>query len=316
MKNEKVEFVEQNTVGLIIRYYREKYGLKQSDICEGICSNIMLSRLETGIRQVDSLVCTTLLSRIGQEINQFEIMLEKEDYQNWILRNKLLKKIDANNYEEIESILFEYKKIMNDNNKLQKQFYLYCQIRYMIYKSEDEVIILKNIENAITYTNPKRKKRRLYSKIELELMLLYSRYIRKVGQKSKEEVEMDLLELLNYVQNYYAKNQKSKVECIIWEELVLIREEMQDYVGALKYLNKLIESVRQQKSLFPQGNYFYHKIRLEEMIYGKNFNIDKGIEEVKISYYAYLAANQREKAEKVKKYCEEKWKCHVIIPEG
>lgn len=315
MEKEKEVFVEQNTVGLIIRYYREKYGLKQSDICEGVCSNIMLSRLETGIREVDSLVCTTLLSRIGQEINQFEIMLDKEDYQNWILRHKLLKKLDANDYDEMESILVEYEKIMKNDNKLQKQFYLYCQIRYMIYKSEDEIIILKTIEEAIAYTNPKRKKQKLYSKIELELMLLYSKYIRKVEEKSKEEVEIDLLELLNYVQNYYAKNQKSKVECIIWEELVVIREEMQDYIGALNYLDKLIENVRQQKSLFSQGDYFYHKIRLEEVIYEENFNINKGIEEAKISYYTYLAANQREKAENVKKYCEEKWKCHVTIPE-
>ena len=37
-----------NTIGEILRFYREKYNFKQSDVCNGICSISTLSRIENG----------------------------------------------------------------------------------------------------------------------------------------------------------------------------------------------------------------------------------------------------------------------------
>ncbi len=132
MENEKEEYIEQNTVGLIMKYYREKYGLKQSEICDGICSRLVVTRLEAGVREVDSLTCETLLSRIGQEVNQFEIMLDDKDYENWILRDKLLKLIKEENYKNYEKVLELYQNQMDKENRLQYQFYLYCRIKYRL----------------------------------------------------------------------------------------------------------------------------------------------------------------------------------------
>ena len=38
--------MEQNTVGKMIRYYRNRLGLSQEIICKGICSVATLSRIE------------------------------------------------------------------------------------------------------------------------------------------------------------------------------------------------------------------------------------------------------------------------------
>ena len=53
-----------NTVGIALSYYREKYGLSMTQVCEGICSPATMFRIEEGYREVDSLVSATLLSRI------------------------------------------------------------------------------------------------------------------------------------------------------------------------------------------------------------------------------------------------------------
>ena len=44
-----------NTIGEILRFYREKYNFKQSDVCNGICSISTLSRIENGNKAADSL---------------------------------------------------------------------------------------------------------------------------------------------------------------------------------------------------------------------------------------------------------------------
>ena len=78
-----------NTVGEILGFYREKYSLKQSDVCAGICSVASLSKIENGSKEADSLTLETLLGRIGKEALQFEMILNDYDYSLWELRRKI-----------------------------------------------------------------------------------------------------------------------------------------------------------------------------------------------------------------------------------
>ena len=39
-----------NSAGVILSYYRDRYGLDLGQVCGGICSKTKLSRLERGIR--------------------------------------------------------------------------------------------------------------------------------------------------------------------------------------------------------------------------------------------------------------------------
>ncbi len=309
MKKEQNEYLEQNTVGLILKYYRERYRLNQNDICIGICSRTVLCRLESGIREIDSLTCETLLSRIGQEVNQFEIMLDDKDYENWFIRNRLVNQINTDDYKKFEESLEAYEKIMDKDNSLQCQFYLYCKIKYMIYRQENEKLIYKEVKRAISYTNPKKQKMKLYSKIELELAFIYNTTLRKVDDKKGKEIEQNLLELLEYVRSYHAKKQKQKIERFLLEELVTLWEEEKNYEAALKYLEELITVMRKQKVLYPLGNYFFKKVRLKEKIDGANLNRQECLEYCKMAYYIYLLWGKQEEAEELEKYCEEKIGC-------
>ena len=40
-----------NTVGIALSYYREKYGLSMTQVCEGICSPATMFRIEEGYRE-------------------------------------------------------------------------------------------------------------------------------------------------------------------------------------------------------------------------------------------------------------------------
>lgn len=58
--------MEQNTLGILLSYYRTKYKLSMEQMIDGICSVSTLHRIENGGREVDSLV-ETLLGRIGKK---------------------------------------------------------------------------------------------------------------------------------------------------------------------------------------------------------------------------------------------------------
>lgn len=77
-----------NTVGIALSYYREKYGLSMTQVCEGICSPATMFRIEEGYREVDSLVSATLLSRIGKQVLEFELLLNEKDYNLFRLQKR------------------------------------------------------------------------------------------------------------------------------------------------------------------------------------------------------------------------------------
>ena len=88
-----------NTVGIALSYYREKYGLSMTQVCEGICSPATMFRIEEGYREVDSLVSATLLSRIGKQVLEFELLLNEKDYNLFRLRKDIHRNLEEKNLD-------------------------------------------------------------------------------------------------------------------------------------------------------------------------------------------------------------------------
>ena len=99
-----------NTIGEILRFYREKYNLKQSDVCAGICSVPTLSKIENGSKETDSLILETLLGRIGKEVLQFEMILNDYDYSLWELRRQIETEMEHGRKDIARQLLQEYEK--------------------------------------------------------------------------------------------------------------------------------------------------------------------------------------------------------------
>ncbi len=103
---------QQRTVEIVLKYYREKYDLKQEEICDGICSVTTLSRIEQGFRESDSLVVQTLLSRIGKEVTLFETIVNEEDYDLWKPEQRLKSLWKGNSLRQRRKKINAYRKMM------------------------------------------------------------------------------------------------------------------------------------------------------------------------------------------------------------
>lgn len=72
-----------NTIGESLRFYREKYDFKQSDVCNGICSISTLSRIENGNKQFYMYYKLQILENISME-EKCKMGIEALEYTNSI----------------------------------------------------------------------------------------------------------------------------------------------------------------------------------------------------------------------------------------
>lgn len=308
--------MEPKTVSVILYYYRKKYKLNQEDICGGICSIATLSRLEMGERTVDSLMVENLLERIGKEVTLFETMLNEADYELWKIRNEIehmSNNIESNQvYKKIE----EYRNIMPKDEKIHEQFCLYHEVRQDICNKIEYKIITKKILQAIHITRPDYEKKeflyRLYSKIEIKLLLLYMDY----KKKEKDLLERELLNLLKFVDNYYSQRQKEEIGAEIIRRLIECQNEEKDNKKIISYAEKGISMLARGRGIKNLGTFYFVKAQASERLYRDDKDWDKIKEdcykECKIAYYLFLLEGKEKEQEKIQNYCTEVLKCQTI----
>lgn len=309
--------MEQRTMEIVLKYYRKKYGLSQEEICDGICSSTTLSRLEQGNREIDSLLGQTLLGRIGREVTLFETILNEEDFGLWKTRTEIQKFVENNQSEAARQKLQEYRSIMPQDEIVHEQFCLY-QEALLLEKEKESLKELCNVlEKGIKLTIPdfgvKSGKSRLYSPVEIEMILRLYKY-------SKNEIlEKELLKILDYIEKYYTDEKKEKIGTKIYLELIHYQKQKENNEKILLYTEKAIKFIS-------QGNGFHHlaelyflraKTREKMAVEGEEAEkwIEACVEDCKLAYYLSEIEENDERQKEIAKFCEEVLKCQIIEPE-
>ena len=94
--------MEQNTLGILLSYYRTKYKLSMEQVIDGICSTSTLHRIENGGREVDFLVVVAQHYYTGEEKESMQaeiwmelIYLTEEQETGSVLMTYIDRAIDA-----------------------------------------------------------------------------------------------------------------------------------------------------------------------------------------------------------------------------
>ena len=232
--------MEQKMMEVVLKYYREKYHLRQEDICRGICSVTTLSRLEQGSREVDSLLGQTLLGRIGKEVTLFETILSEQDYELWKMREQIEKSVENNQVKTAKKKIREYRGVMPQDESVHEQYCLYQEARTMIAEKNTGSSLCGILEKGICLTIPEFRKSmekvRLYSPVEIGMILLLIHY----DPSKTEMAEQELLNILAYVSGYQSGGKKEKVSTDIFLELISIQQRKNDYRKIMFYTEKAI----------------------------------------------------------------------------
>lgn len=77
------------TIGQMIMNMREQQGITQQKLCNGICSQKMMSRYELWTCIPDRLSLNLLLQRLGKSPDHFITILTKKEYRYLLWKRKI-----------------------------------------------------------------------------------------------------------------------------------------------------------------------------------------------------------------------------------
>ena len=298
-----------NTIGEILRFYREKYNLKQSDVCAGICSVPTLSKIENGSKETDSLILETLLERIGKEVLQFEMILNDYDYSLWELRRQIETEMEHGRKDIARQLLQEYEKKMPQDDNVHSQYVLYHRILLEDDKQTEDRCAMAN--QALRYTCPDIEKAVLYHEMEIELIIL----LVKKRYAEFEEGKEWLAAILKVVQDIYTGRQKEQISAMLLMELTMLEWNDKNYRGAIQCADKAIEVISHSRSIEYIGELHLIKAKaLEKCYHEKDWDKeeDNCKNECLMSYYTFDIMKNENGKQEVQKFCEEKLQWQII----
>ena len=293
-----------NTIGIVLSYYREKYGLSMAQVCEGICSPATMFRIEEGFREVDSLVSGTLLSRIGKQVLEFELLLNEEDYNLFRLRKEIDRSIAERNMDAADKLLQKYQSVMPKKQVIHEQYYLWGKAELLQKRGASKEEIKAVLNEAILLTKPFFGKRKntsdLYSEMEIKLFLGLIQFSEDISWK-----EAELKRMLLFTRKYDSKKIKEQAEMSILKELASIQEEKGDAQKELEYIEQALTLVKESRTMRGLAELHFKKAGLLKELMQRNKNMQQKYHkqcqvELTMAYYTALVMDNVELVQKIK----------------
>lgn len=293
-----------NTIGIVLSYYREKYGLSMAQVCEGICSPATMFRIEEGFREVDSLVSGTLLSRIGKQVLEFELLLNEEDYNLFRLRKEIDRSIAERNMDAADKLLQKYQSVMPKKQVIHEQYYLWGKAELLQKRGASKEEIKAVLNEAILLTKPFFGKRKntsdLYSEMEVKLFLGLIQFSEDISWK-----EAELKRMLLFTRKYDSKKIKEQAEMSILKELASIQEEKGDAQKELEYIEQALTLVKESRTMRGLAELHFKKAGLLKELMQRNKDMQQKYQkqcqvELTMAYYTALVMDNVELVQKIK----------------
>jgi hypothetical protein len=300
-------------VGNAVLHYREKSKLGQMQVCEGICNEMTMSRIETGEREFDSLISETLLSRLGKTTNRFEFLLNEEDYYYYILRENIQKAVGAGELESAKTYIEEYRKNIPDTHELHEQFLLFYEA--MIMKAENKAVkdIVAHLYRAINLTRgdflEPTQRLRLYSKFEIQIiyeLLLYEEY-------SEERIDP----MFRFVDELYDVEEKAAVFVPFLYYYGKKYKQDENWYELKKVTERAISYLQMGRTYSYITEFCFMKMLAEFHLYKQTDDWEEKrrslVQRCNEIYYMSMTIDDVEMMEKAECFCKEQLGCQITM---
>lgn len=298
----------QNTLAIVISYYRDKYGFTLERLSSGICSVTTLSRIEAGVREIDSLMAEALLGRIGKEVTQFEIMLNDEDYAMWQRREAIHMAFERAEYNTVELLLEEYRKGINESQTLHQQWYLFWCAKLKCVQNKERTEVCELAEKALRLTvfEGTDYEEQLFNPVEIQLILMLIQHAyADWGMAAEEKLE----KLFGYVERIYSDGVQERLGTDILLLLVKYAQKQGDSDKVLLYAERAISFIAKGRGIRHVAELHFVRAKAILCKYRNNSRWETMQGECKEACMtAYCTAKIMEETdllEQIEKYCEE-----------
>ena len=269
-------------IGQLLWNLREKEGVRQTQLCKGLCSHAKYVRIEYDQQEIDFFLIDRLMGRLGKSVERLTYVLPIEVYEIYELRQEIQQNICLGKWEEAEQCLEEYQKNRKAEEPLHQQFIEqeYAQIAWL--RGESAETVCEHLEKAIAQTMPEaetQRKMRILSVEEYKLLLFRWEVCfgteRERGEKELQELTEEIFQknfertervkVIPYAALLKAKTsrdgkQDTYLKMITETALENLREE-----GKLLYMPEILEQYAQILEKENRDVEFIHLLRQERV---------------------------------------------------
>jgi transcriptional regulator with XRE-family HTH domain len=252
--------LKKQEIGFIIFQLRTEAGISQHALCEGLCTNKNLSKIELGEGNPSTYLLEALLQRLGKSPDKLEIVLSEEEYIFLQKREEIEGKIRQGLISDAQELLDQYQDILKTNAKFEWQYFYKIKAVLEMEKGESIQAATAYLIKAVSFTVPQWEDRELHHHLlsveEVQLLLLLGKQYERCGDVDKAEVFYRGL-FTSLKRSYTDEEEKVKVypQCayflaaLLWEkgdvqEVIEICEEAIDLLtssGVIHYLVDLLD---------------------------------------------------------------------------
>ncbi len=287
--------MEDIYVKMIIRE-RERLGVSAKVLCEGICTEDMYYKVESGSKTIDRVSIKRLLARLGVDNGNYAHFLGCFDYAIWEKRVQIINLIEDDRLDEAECLLNSYPVLENNvKNKsrinIENQFCDFMKLQILkkrekcIFKKEYKDIIEKALKRTVPKADSKPLDKLLLSPLEMNLYLEYVRCI--YNDKTVNDKWNMYINLLEYIEKAkFGEISQTKIYpktiVYMYEDIVncsgneKVQDKIKMYERILEYCRECIELLCERKSLL----YIAEIYEIIKDLLGKLINIMKNSNEI------------------------------------
>lgn len=294
----------QNTLGGVLSYYRSKYGISLEQMSEGICSVATLHRVESGVREADSLMAEALLGRIGREVTFFELIINNEDYERAMARKHIRALIEEKKFEAAKERLEQYSAFKVKDKNLQEQYILYEQLKMALEEQKDTDTLCRLAKAGLAYTKDVSQGWQEYSMYNAKELFFVKNWIVNSKDFSEDRIIFIFQKMIEYLKRYYNGEAQNQVLMELYLDLVRYSYEKGRYEETILYIDEALEVLSQGRWMLEAGILHELKGRCFFRIMKKNLDAKEKEKQCKqewrMAYYVFDIMGQKEKAEQIK----------------
>lgn len=175
---------------------RNKKDLSAVEVCDGLCSSGVFSKIENGSHRGDIHLIIAILQRLGINGGKAGRYLCRDEYDEMYDRFIILEYIKSRYLVQAEEELNKYRKKHCNNNRLNKQFAEYMEAR--IAELEGDLnTALKKYEFTVSYTKPKYNEDISYKCVSVYEFFMLANIARLNAELGKNDVAASIYDKLH-----------------------------------------------------------------------------------------------------------------------
>lgn len=240
-------------IGRKVKELRLFYRISQVELCEDICNQSFISKLEKGLVHPSANVLSMVAERLGVHAQYFFDPFADVTKVNYMYKviDYIAKNMDRSNYKEVLDMVETEKNNPLFHRADLKQYFLWRKGICLFHLYENETEALQCIDEALNLAPTTNK-----SKSEREMDILLSKAIiySMMGNHKRAEIEYEVL-LKEVGRHPYLINQK--LELRIYYNYSKNKYDQEKFKSSFKIAEEGVKLCLQTDSLYMLGEFYF-----------------------------------------------------------